>query len=100
MAAIAGMQRRPIPAEQMSDACESPSHVPPNQDGQGKKVHGIIFIRVQEPKRVFDIKFFLWRRLAAKGRASPACLTLSETWPGLSKSDAEHNGKAPPKRSS
>jgi hypothetical protein len=22
----------------------SPSHVPPNQDGQGKKVHGIIFV--------------------------------------------------------
>ena len=37
---------------------KSPSHVPPNQDGQGKKVHGIIFIRVQEPKRVFDIKIF------------------------------------------
>ena len=27
----------------------SPSHVPPNQDGQGKKVQEIIFIRVQEP---------------------------------------------------
>jgi hypothetical protein len=33
----------------------SPSHVPPNQDRQGKKVQGIIFVRAQEPNRVSAI---------------------------------------------
>jgi hypothetical protein len=34
----------------------SPSHVPPNQDGQGKKVHGIIFVGTQEPVLIFEVK--------------------------------------------
>ena len=47
----------------------SPSHVPPNQDRQGKIVQGIIFIRVQEPKRVLDIKV-LFAPLTPRARLS------------------------------
>ena len=38
----------------------SPSHVPPKQDGQGKKVQEIIFSRAQEPKIDFDIRNLFW----------------------------------------
>jgi hypothetical protein len=38
----------------------SPSHVPPKQDGQGKKVQEIIFSRALEPKIDFDIRNLFW----------------------------------------
>jgi hypothetical protein len=47
----------------------SPSHVPPNQDGQGKKVQGIIFVGASEPGRIFEVKSLLSAGLLEAARS-------------------------------